>query len=91
MITLEQWEANCKSHEFDRVYLIEVDYFGDEQIHIFDFPVEACQFAINFLGKKHLLIRGKEHYLDDVFFSKEEAEKHATFDNYPYRLKKEEK
>lgn len=90
MITLEEWEANCKSHEYKKVYLVYVDYFGDENIHIAELPVEACYFALDFLAKGHLLIRGKEHYLDDVFFSKDEAEKHATFENYPYRLKKEE-
>lgn len=90
MITLEEWEANCKSHEYDRIYLVYVDCFGDEEIHIVDFPVEACQFTIDFLGKRHLLIHTETEELDNVFFSEEEAKKNATFDNYPYRLKKEE-
>lgn len=88
MITLEEWEANCKSREHEKVYLVYVDYFGDENIHITDLPVESCYFALDFLGKGHLFAHGGETSLDNVFFSEEEAEKHATFDNYPYRLRK---
>ena len=85
MITLEEWKGNCESRKYDKVYLVYVDYFGDENIHIAELPVEACYFALDFLGKGHLFAHGNTTSLDNVFFSKEEAKKHATFDNYPLR------